>query len=73
MTTIKKYFWHLITLLCFSAFSFQTQAAVCTYKIDKEWNRGFTAEISITNDGSSVINGWKVDWSYKTNSVTGCC
>ncbi len=48
----------------------QTQAAICTYKIDSEWNTGFTASITITNNGSSTINGWNVGWKFNGNAMT---
>jgi len=36
----------------------------CTYVVSNEWNTGFTGAISITNSGTSAINGWNVKWSY---------
>ncbi|MDA9004172.1 cellulose binding domain-containing protein [bacterium] len=40
----------------------------CVYSIESEWNNGFTAKIKITNTGSSVINGWSVNWAYSDGS-----
>lgn len=40
----------------------------CEYVILNEWNSGFVAEIRITNNGSSAINGWEVSWVYDDNS-----
>ncbi len=48
----------------------QTSAATCSYKIDNEWNTGFTASIVIANTGSAVISGWNVSWKYNTNILT---
>lgn len=46
------------------------EAAVCSHVISNEWNAGYTAAIRITNDGSTAINGWNVNWQYNTNRVT---
>ena len=40
------------------------QAAVCEYRIDNQWNSGFVATISITNDGNQPLNGWELTWDY---------
>lgn len=40
------------------------QVATCSYTVNNEWNNGFTATIRITNSGSSVINGWSLNWGY---------
>src|SRR5271169_6757899 len=48
----------------------QTQAAVCSYKVDKEWNTGFTGTITIDNNGNSAINRWTVGWKYTANKIT---
>jgi cellulase/cellobiase CelA1 len=36
----------------------------CTYVVGNEWNTGFSAAIRIKNNGTNVINGWNVSWSY---------
>lgn len=38
--------------------------ALCEYNIDSDWGIGFSANILITNDTDSVINGWDVTWEY---------
>ncbi|CNF69280.1 cellulase [Mycobacterium tuberculosis] len=35
-----------------------------SYHVDNAWGSGFTASVTVTNTGSSAINGWKVTWSY---------
>ncbi|RYZ95280.1 MAG: cellobiohydrolase, partial [Moraxellaceae bacterium] len=52
------------------AIAAQTQAATCTYKIDNQWNTGYTGTITIANNGSSAITGWTVGWSYSKNRIT---
>ena len=47
-----------------SAASSTAAAAQCTYVVTNQWNTGFTGAIRITNNSSSVINGWNVSWSY---------
>nr|WP_229691267.1 glycoside hydrolase family 11 protein [Sphaerisporangium melleum] len=32
--------------------------------VKNEWNNGFTANITVTNTGSSPINGWTLAWSF---------
>ncbi len=39
-------------------------AARCEYVIQNEWGTGFVAAIRITNDTSTAINGWSVNWAY---------
>jgi endoglucanase len=46
----------------------QQAFAGCSYTIDKQWNTGFNATITITNTGSTAINGWSVNWSYSGNN-----
>lgn len=41
---------------------------VCTYTLQNEWNNGFTGKISITNNGSTTIFGWQVNWTYSDSS-----
>jgi cellulose 1,4-beta-cellobiosidase len=60
----------LVALLGLSVAATQAEAALCSYKVDNEWNSGFVASITITNNGSSVINGWNVGWQYTTNRIT---
>ncbi len=48
----------------------QAQAAVCSYTLNNEWNTGFQGTISITNNGTTAINGWTVGWAYTNNRIT---
>jgi endo-1,4-beta-xylanase len=34
------------------------------YTIQSQWNTGFTANVVITNTGSSTINGWTLVWTF---------
>src|SRR5690554_5303067 len=45
-------------------------SAACTYSIDNEWGSGFVASITITNDTSSPISNWSVNWQYNTNRMS---
>lgn len=45
-----------------------THAAKCEYIVANEWGSGFTATIRITNDGTSPIAGWALNWSYSDGS-----
>jgi chitodextrinase len=35
--------------------------------VPNTWNVGFTADVTLTNTGSSAINGWTVGWSFAGN------
>ncbi|MET0355162.1 MAG: cellulose binding domain-containing protein [Cellvibrio sp.] len=55
-----------------SLFIFAQQAsATCTYKITNEWSTGLTGEIIVTNNTSSAVSSWSVNWQYTTNAVSG--
>jgi PKD repeat protein len=43
-------------------------AARCEYVVQNEWGTGFVAAIRITNDTSTAINGWSVNWAYTDGS-----
>lgn len=44
-------------------------AGNCEYIISNEWNTGFTATIRVTNNGTTAINGWTVNWEYADQSL----
>lgn len=44
-------------------------AARCEYVVQSDWNTGFVAAVRITNDTSTPINGWSVNWSYSDGST----
>ncbi|NUR50503.1 MAG: hypothetical protein HOV71_20440 [Hamadaea sp.] len=35
--------------------------------VPNTWNTGFTADVTVTNTGSTTINGWTVAWTYSGN------
>jgi hypothetical protein len=37
----------------------------CTYTVISAWNGGFSANVSITNNGPA-INGWTLRWTFTT-------
>jgi hypothetical protein len=45
-----------------------TQAARCEYVVQSEWGSGFVAAVKITNDTTTPINGWSVNWAYTDGS-----
>lgn len=47
----------------------QQQPNKCEYVVTASWQGGHIAEIRITNNRSSVINGWSVNWTYSDNSA----
>jgi cellulose 1,4-beta-cellobiosidase len=48
-------------------------APVCTvdYKVANDWGNGFTASVTVTNNASSALNNWKVEWDYAGNQKAG--
>ncbi|MFC6080497.1 glycoside hydrolase family 11 protein [Sphaerisporangium aureirubrum] len=34
--------------------------------VKNEWNNGFTATVTVTNSGSSAINGWTLTWPFSS-------
>jgi hypothetical protein len=43
--------------------------ADCKYVVTTQWNGGGIAEVRITNQSTSVINGWTVNWTYADKSA----
>lgn len=39
-------------------------SGACEHVIENEWGSGFTGSIVVTNNGTSAINGWTVEWDY---------
>ena len=44
-------------------------AIECRYAVSNDWGSGFTANITVTNDGTSTINGWQVQWQQNGGST----
>ncbi|WP_052481304.1 lytic polysaccharide monooxygenase [Gilvimarinus agarilyticus] len=41
----------------------------CDYETQNAWGSGFTANITLTNEGDTAVNGWQVQWQY-SNAVS---
>ena len=41
----------------------------CTaaYAVTSQWNNGFTANVTVTNNGTTPSTGWKVSWTWGGN------
>lgn len=48
----------------------QSALAACSYKVTNNWGAGLVAEITVTNSGTSAVNGWNVGWQFANNRVT---
>lgn len=46
-------------------------SSVCqvTYLVTSRWNNGFTADVTIKNNGATTINGWSLTWSFTGNQL----
>lgn len=51
-----------------SSSSSDPSSGSCAYVIGDSWGNGFTATIRVTNNGTSTINGWEVNWAYSGNT-----
>ncbi len=40
-----------------------------TYDVVNDWGQGFQAEITVTNNSSSTINGWELAWSFPSGQT----
>ncbi len=40
-----------------------------TYRIANQWSGGFQAEVTVTNSGTSPINGWTVRWTFSNGQT----
>lgn len=36
----------------------------CRYSVNDEWDTGFVAVVTITNNGTDTVQGWEVRWEY---------
>jgi endoglucanase len=39
------------------------------YSVQTDWGSGFTAQLAVTNNGTSAITGWTVTYSYSGNQT----
>ncbi len=42
-------------------------AVTATYHADSDWGSGFVTTITVTNNGSTPINSWRVTWTWAGN------
>ncbi|HTF95004.1 MAG TPA: cellulase family glycosylhydrolase [Cellvibrio sp.] len=61
----------LLSAGLFASQSSLAQSATCKYVVTNSWGSGATANIEITNKGTSAINGWNVSWAYTSNRLAG--
>jgi endoglucanase len=49
----------------------QAAAASCSaaYSVSSDWGSGFTAAITVTNNGTNAITGWTLTYSYSGNQT----
>ena len=46
-----------------------TSAIECRYSVSNDWGSGFTANITVTNNSTTAINGWQVQWQQNGGST----
>ena len=47
----------------------QTVSCAVTYNILNDWGSGFTADVTIKNNGTAAINGWTLTWTFPGNQT----
>ena len=46
-----------------------TSSCAAAYSVSNDWGSGFTASLTITNNGTAAITGWTVTYSYAGNQT----
>ena len=44
-----------------------TTSCSAAYSVQTDWGTGFTASLTVTNNGTTAITGWTVTWTYAGN------
>jgi len=60
--------WRWLSVVVALSFSGAVNAVECQYSVVDEWNSGFTASVTITNDSNETLNDWSVSWQYSDGS-----
>lgn len=64
----KKIVGLAMATIASAALTSPAHAALCEYVVQSEWNNGFVAAVRITNNTTTPINGWNVNWAYTDDS-----
>jgi cellulose 1,4-beta-cellobiosidase len=65
----------LVALGCGTAAAIEAPAAnaaagcSAVYSVQTDWGSGFTAQLTVTNNGTTAITGWTVTYSYTGNQT----
>src|SRR6516164_3678880 len=46
-----------------------TTSCSAAYSVQTDWGTGFTASLTVTNNGTTAITGWTVTWTYAGNQT----
>ncbi|NRN69612.1 Soluble aldose sugar dehydrogenase YliI [Kibdelosporangium sp. 4NS15] len=41
------------------------------YKVESQWGNGFTASVTVTNNGTTAIDGWTLRWPFTDGQQVG--
>ncbi len=44
-----------------------TSSCSAAYSVQSDWGTGFTASLTVTDNGTAAITGWTVTWTYSGN------
>jgi hypothetical protein len=45
----------------------QSSSCAASYSVQSDWGTGFTAGLTVTNNGTAPITGWAVTWTFPGN------
>ena len=37
--------------------------------VNSQWNNGFTANVTLTNNSTTAVNGWSLTWTFPGNQA----
>jgi endoglucanase len=46
-----------------------TSSCSAAYSVQSDWGSGFTASLTVTDNGTAAITGWTVTWTYPGNQT----
>jgi endoglucanase len=46
-----------------------TASCSASYSVQTDWGSGFTASVTVTDNGATAITGWTVTWTYAGNQT----
>ncbi len=72
MLQTRKYFLSVVWLFLSSitSISIAAQDTACDYQIISEWDQGYTATITLSNQSITTVTGWSLHLEYYENRIS---